>query len=218
MRRRTERIVGFAAGLAAAAVFALCELVMWSGQPGDGATGREVVRWYADNRTMVRGGDILWTLGAIALVVAAVVMSRGMEGSARRWIAIGASVAAVALAASGGVAFWLSLRASSIQAASAHTLWWTEGLLAGIGARVLAVPLLAALAILVRRGVGGVVLGVIGAVLAIDALVLLSGPFGLLAVAAWLGVAALVVKGSQARGTTTAGRPEAPTEAPRIAA
>jgi hypothetical protein len=194
--------VATASGVFATAVFALCELVIWKGQPSGSADGAAILAYYGDHAAAVQLGDVLWVLAVAALCLSAATIGREMAEPVRRLTWLSLALAAGLLAASAVVAFLLALSASGgqLDAAGALSGWQREGALFNGGRILLALPILVVVGWLVgRRTAVAMVLAVVGIGMAAGNVVDLLGQVPFLVVPLWLAAAGVWALWGEAR-------------------
>lgn len=172
----------------AAAAVALCELVIWSGQPAGDPDGGTVLAYYRQNGVLIAAGDTLW-IGALALLARSIWLQTATGRAASRLLRAASAPALVALAASAFAALSLVASARSLSAAQGLDAWRIEGALYEFGALALVVPVVLVL-LLARRGE----LPVLGGAAAVVAAswILAGGLTAFLATILWFGVAAAI--------------------------
>jgi hypothetical protein len=187
MSDRTRGWLAVTAATAGAAAVVVSELVIWSGQPAGDAFEQDVLNYSSGQAGRIRTGDVVWSIGIAALVLAAVLIRPRLQRGPGRAFLAGLAGCGVILVGSAGVAYLLAGDASggTIGAPAALDRWELERALFD-GARIMmAVPLLAVAVALDRDRRFGVAMTTTGVILA-GSLLLPLGPWNFLAGLVWI--------------------------------
>ncbi|MFN8630910.1 MAG: hypothetical protein U0838_11510, partial [Chloroflexota bacterium] len=126
----------------AAAVWA-CESIIWSGQPGAGADGADVLAYYGGRAARVMSGDVVWLVACLALTVLAHRTAARLITPMRRVLvaAVGAVAGLATTSAVIAVVLALLSAGGGLAAGDALRLWEAEGSAFGLATKLFALAL-----------------------------------------------------------------------------